>query len=217
MAVTGRYSSSNESLVAATSFAVSPSMTAHASYSVTGELLQSLGLESRFAGLGRAHTIDLSYAPGSDRASMKLMLKQNRAKLSAMLNFAKVREERRLAAPAAKYEIDARLNKKDTLKLAFNVKSGAKKVKLSHTLDDLNRLDLEYNIMRGGDKFVVLALKHAFSKCNTLTVKSNYGAQKYSLEWDYKTKSGPWTVSTDFSFDKAPTVGDWNVKRRFEF
>lgn len=218
LAVTGRYLWPGEALRAEAAYALWNGATAHARFGVTEERVQAIGLESRFAVLGRANTVDVSYRPHADVATVKVAVKQGRAKAAATLDFAQVRAERRLSAPNARYELDARLNASEALKLAYSARSNAAKIKLVRVLDARNRLDVEYNFnARDNARFVVVALKHTFSKRHALAISSNYGTRKYSVEWDYKTKAGPLTVSTDFSFDKSPHIGSWHVKRRFEF
>jgi len=87
------------------------------------------------------------------------------------------------------------------LKMSFDGKTKASKVKVSRKLDPKNRLDAEYNYIGADSKFVSLTFKHQYSKVHTFSMNTNYGSRKYKIEWDCKTENGPWTVATSFPFN----------------
>ncbi len=243
VAITGRYDSKLNSFRVESSYALGGHATAHAEYGVTDEEVLSLGLESRFKAFGRRNTVDMEYFPHSDKASMKLSVRQSRVKVSAILNFAKFRTDT-FKGHSERYELDARLNNKESVKMTFNARNSSAKFKFLRKLDPRNRVDITYNYERPSQRFVTLCFNHFYSKRHTFALTANYGASKYSLEWDCKTSNGPWTISTDFLFDRryvfmhrafrlcsssksncislnsvnrSPHIGEWHIKRRFEF
>lgn len=219
MAITGKWDSPGEALHFQTAYLLGDNFTFHAGYGVTDERLLAIGLESRFQFLNTANTIDLNYAPTSDVGSVKVAIKQGAARLGAQFSFDGLGERRVVSKPAARFELDAKLTSSESMKLAFNPANRASKLKVTHRLDCRNSLGVELNYSGGGNgkRYFVVGMNHQLSKKHTLGIRSNYGARKFSVDLDYKTSGGPWTVSTDFSFDKSPHIGDWHVKRRFEF
>lgn len=218
MSITGRFDSKGDSIRFESAYLLGDSFTAHAKYGITDEKLLGVGLETRFEFLGRANTVDMVYAPASDVGTMKLAVKQGAAKLSGSFSFDGLRARRVLSLPAAQYELNAKLNDVESIKLGFNKKSRAAKVKWMRKLDPRNRLDFELHYPGANankEKFAVVSLNHAVSKRHAVTYSTNYGTKKHLLEWVYKTQAGPWTVACDLAFDKPR--GNWNVKRRFDF
>ncbi len=219
MAITGKWDSPKEALHFQTAYLLGENFTFHAGYGVTDERLLAIGLESRFNFLGFANTVDFNYAPNPDVGTLKLAMKQGAARLGAQFAFDGIGERRIVSKPATRYELNAKLTANESMKLAFSPATRSSKLKLMHRLDARNRLNVELNYSGGGNgkRYFVVGMNHQLSKKHTLGISSNYGARKYSVELDYKTGGGPWTISTDFSYDKSPHIGDWHVKRRFEF
>lgn len=218
MAITGRFETKGDSIRLESAYALGSHFTAHAKYGVTDERILAAGLETRLQ-LMRPTTVDISYVPASDTTNLKAAVKFAAAKLSAYYAFDGVRARGTVAKPSSRYELDAKLSATEQMKFAYDIASNALKVKLSRRLDPRNRLNLELHYAGGGDgkRFGIVSLNHKLAKRHSMTIESNYGKRKYSVEWDFKTNAGPWTISTDFSFDKSPHIGDWHVKRRFEF
>lgn len=167
----------------------------------------------------RPTTVDMTYVPASDTAHLKAAVKLGATKLAAYYVFDGFRARGTVSKPSSRYELDAKLSPTEQMKLAYDFASKSVKVKLARRLDPRNRLNLELHYAGGGNgkRFGIVSLNHKLAKRHALTIASNYGKRKYSVEWDFKTNAGPWTISTDFSFDKSPHIGDWHVKRRFEF
>lgn len=185
---------------------------------MTDERILAAGVESRFE-FKKPTTVDVTYVPASDTTLLKAAVKLSTAKLSAYYAFDGFRARGTVSKPSSRYELDAKLSPTEQMKLAYDFASKSFKVKLARRLDPRNRLNLEmhYSGRGEGKRFGIISLDHKLAKRHSMKIASDYGKRKYSVEWDFKTNAGPWTISTDFSFDKSPHIGDWHVKRRFEF
>lgn len=168
---------------------------------MTDEAVQSVGLESRFGAFGRHHTVDVKYAPQREGATMKLTMKQNHVRLSTTVNFDKLRSSK-LKEHSEQYEMVAPLRALGTVKVWFDARSNAARFTLFRRLDYRNHFDAEYVYDRRGKRAVTLGMSHLYSPRHSFNLKANYGEKKYSVEWLCKTGNGPWSVKTDFSFDK---------------
>jgi hypothetical protein len=188
----------------------------HLSYGVTEEKLLGMGMETGFDLFGRQNVVDLAYSPPLDTAAMKLTVRQGKTKMAGFFAFENFSSSH-VKNHKCSYELDTKLNDFESLKMKFNQKTRASKIKVSRRLDAKNRLEAEYSYMDATKKFVALTLKHAYNKAHTFSVGANYGSRKYRLEWDCKTANGPWTVTSSFGFNTPPHKGDWSIKRRFEF
>lgn len=216
VAITGQYDSKKDSFAVDGAYALNPNSTLYASYGVTDERVNSVGVETSMTWGARRATVDMTYAPPRDSAVVKLGMRQGKVKLSAVTSLDSVRTER-LNKHGEQFELDATLSGVESLKLSFNAANKAAKLKVSRKLDAKNKLDAEYAHNDVANRVVSLKLKHSYSKVHTFSALVNYGLKKYTMEWDCNTDNGPWTVSTSFPFNASPHSGDWHVKRRFEF
>jgi hypothetical protein len=213
--ITGTYHSKTDSFAVEGVYKLDDS-SLHVSYGVTEEKLLGVGMETGFDIFGRKNVVDLAYSPPQDAAAMKLTVRQGKSKIAGFFSFENFSASH-VKNHKASYELDTKLNEFESLRMTFNQKTRAAKIKVSRKLDAKNRLDAEYSYIDAARKFVTLTLKHAYSKSHTFSAGANYGSRKYRLEWDCKTANGPWTVTSSFGFSTAPHKGDWSVKRRFEF
>lgn len=200
VAITGRYDSKKDSFGVDAAYTVDDSNTIYGSYGVTDEKIISLGLESGFTAFGRRNTVDMVYHPPNDSAMMKFAIRQGKTKVAAYFSFDDFKETN-VKSHSERYELDARLSGVESLKMTFDGKTKASKVKVSRKLDPKNKLDAEYHYLSASTKYVSLTFKHQYSKIHAFSVTTNYGARKYKVEWDCKTENGPWTVSTAFPFN----------------
>lgn len=199
IAITGRYDSRKDSFGVDANYALDGSNTVYSTYSVTDEKVLALGLESGFTAFGRRNTIDLVYHPPRDNAGLKVSVRQGKTKVSGIFSFDNI-QANNIKDTTARYELDAKLNGMESLKMSFDGKSRAAKIKLSRKLDSRNRFEAEYSYATPDSKFVSLSYKHFYSKNNTFVLSTNYGSRRYKIEWDCKTDNGPWNVSTSFPF-----------------
>lgn len=216
VAITGRYDSKKDSFGVDAAYAVDDNNTIYGSYGVTDEKVVALGLETGFTAFGRRNTVDMTYHPPRDSARMKVAVRQGKTKISAFFSFENF-QAKNVQDHSEQYELDAKLSGVESLKMSFDGKTKAAKVKVSRKLDPKNKLDAQYHYVNPTTKNVSLTFKHQYSKVHTFAVTTDYGARKYKVEWDCKTDNGPWTVATSFPFNASPHKGDWHIKRRFEF
>lgn len=181
-------------------YTVDDSNTIYGSYGVTDEKVVALGIESGFSAFGRRNTIDMAYHPPRDSARMKVAVRQGKTKISAFFSFENF-QANNVKDHSERYELDAKLSGVESLKMSFDGKTKASKVKVSRKLDPKNRLDAEYSYVTSASKHVSLTFKHQYSKVHAFSVTTDYGARKYKVEWDCKTDNGPWTVATSFPFN----------------
>lgn len=200
VAITGRYDSKKDSFEVDSAYAFDDNYTAHASYGVTDEKVISLGLETGFCAFGRRSTVDATYSPPTDTAVIKAAVRQGKTKLTGIFSFPYLKTCH-LKDHHEKYELDASLSGVENLKMTFDAKSKAGKVKVTRKLDPKNKIDAEYNYVDGSNKYVALTFKHQYSKIHDFAITTNYGSRKYKVEWDCKTDNGPWTVATSFPFN----------------
>ncbi|CAN8063830.1 unnamed protein product [Agarophyton chilense] len=215
-ALTGCYASKNDSFGIDATYAVDDANTVYATYGVTDEKLLSLGVETGFTAFSRRGTVDLTYSPPRDAAVLKTAVRQGMFKVSAFFSFDNFKKDY-VKSHSERYEVEAKISSTENLKIAFDGKSRAARIKLSHKLDSKNKLDAEYQHLAAGSKAVVFTLKHVYSKAHTFSLGFNYGANKCKAEWDCRTDNGPWTITTNFPFDASPLSGDLSIKRRFDF
>eukprot|EP00178_Gracilaria_changii_P000336 TRINITY_DN1041_c0_g1_i1.p1 TRINITY_DN1041_c0_g1~~TRINITY_DN1041_c0_g1_i1.p1 ORF type:complete len:258 (+),score=35.72 TRINITY_DN1041_c0_g1_i1:202-975(+) len=215
-ALTGRYASKKDSFGIDAAYAIDDSNTIYATYGVTDEKLLALGIETGFSAFSRRATVDLTYSPPRDAAALKAAVRQGKFKVSTYFSFDNFKKNI-VSSHSERYEVEAKISGVENLKISFDGKSRAAKIKLSHKLDAKNKLDAEYQHLAGGSKAVVFTLKHAYSKSHTFALGFNYGAKKCKAEWDCKTDNGPWTITTNFPFNDSPLSGDLSIKRRFDF
>lgn len=199
VAITGKYDSMKESFVIDANYALDDANTLYASYGVTDEKLTALGLETGFTAFGKRNTFDATYSPSTDAAKLKVAIRQGKVKASGVFSFNNVQKSK-VSERSDKYELDVKLSSVESLKMAYDVKRRATKVKLSRKLDPKNKLDAEYSYVDSTSKFVSLTFKHQYSKVHGFGVVVDYGAKKYKVDWDCKTDNGPWTVSAMFPF-----------------
>ncbi|PXF49019.1 hypothetical protein BWQ96_01157 [Gracilariopsis chorda] len=216
VAITGRYTSKKDAFGIDAAYAIDDAHTIYASYGVTEEKLVALGIESGFTAFGKRSTFDLTYNPPKDSATLKAAVRQGKLKLTGIFSFDSLKKDT-VKNHSERYEVDAKISGSESLKMSFDGKSRAAKVKLSRKLDPKNKLDAEYHHISAGSKAVVLTLKHAYNKAHTFSLGFNYGGKKCKVEWDCKTENGPWTVTTNFPFNASPLSGDLSIKRRFDF
>lgn len=198
VAITGRYDSKKDSFGVDAAYALDDNNTIYAYYGVTDERLLSAGLETGFTAFGRRSTVDLVYLPPRDAAKAKLSVRQGKMKMAAVLTAEKARDPKSISA---RYELDAKLSGVESLKMMFDARSKASRLKVSRKLDPKNKLEAEYNYHNPSSKSVSLTFTHQYSKLHTFGVTTNYGARKYTVEWDCRTDNGPWTVATSFPFN----------------
>lgn len=132
-------------------------------------------------------------------AAIKAAVRFGKTKLSTMASFPDL-QKAGLAKSRIQYHLDASLSAAERLKLSFNAHTRAAKVKLSRRLDDKNRFDAEYNYIDNTSRFLCVTLKHQYNNTHSFAITGNYGAKKFTLEWDCKTENGPWTLATTFPF-----------------
>lgn len=215
-AITGRYDSKKDSFGVDAAYAMDDTNTLYTSYAVTDEKVTALGLETGFTAFGRQNTIDMTYSPPHDTAKLKVAVRQGKTKLSGLFTFEDFQQSK-VSKHSERYEFDAKLSGAESLKMSFDGKSKAAKVKVSRKLDPKNKLDAEYHYTDSSLKYVSLNFKHQYSKVHAFSVTTDYGARKFKVEWNCNTENGPWTVGSSFAFNASPHKGDWSIKRRFEF
>lgn len=215
-AITGKYDSKKDSFVVEAAYAFDDNNTVYTTYAVTDERVSSVGLESGMSAFGRRLTLDMTGFPPRDATALKLAIRQGKTKVASTFSFDSV-QDRKTTAMRARYELDAKLSAAESLKMSFDAKSHAAKVKVSRKLDPKNKLDAEYNYIDADSKFLSVKFAHQYNSTHSFAVTANYGSRKYIVDWDCKTDNGPWTVSSSFPFNASPHTGDWQVKRRFEF
>ena len=142
----------------------------------------------------------MMYNPPSDTAAVKAAVRQGKTKLSGVFSFDQFKTGN-IKNHSEMFELDAKLSGVESLKMSFNTKTKASKIKVSRKLDPKNKLDAEYNYVDASTKNVSLTLKHSYSKRHTFSVATNYGSKKFKVEWDCKTENGPWTLAANFPFN----------------
>lgn len=200
MAITGRYDSKKDSFGVDAAYAIDDTNTIYGSYGVTDEKVTSLGLETAFAAFGRSSTVDLVYKPPADSASAKISVRNGKTKLTGFFSFANFKDDN-VKNHAETYELDAKLSGVESLKMSFNAKTRASKIKVSRKLDPKNRIEGEYSYVDAASKYVSVKLKHQYNNTHTFGVTTNYGPRRYKVEWDCKTENGPWNISSTFPFN----------------
>lgn len=200
VAITGKYDSRKDSFGLEAAYALDSANTLHGVYGVTDEKVLSLGWETGFVAFGRRNTVDLNYYPHTDVTALKVAVRQSKTKVSGVFTFNNFTSSH-IKDHAENYELDAKLNGMESLKMNFNAKTNAAKVKISRKLDAKNTLQAEYVYANRDHRYVSVCFKHAYSKTHTFAVTTNYGTKKYDVEWDCKTDNGPWTISTAFPFN----------------
>ena len=130
----------------------------------------------------------------------KLAIRQGKVKLSTLVSFPNFKTSS-CKEHVERYELDAKLSPIESLRLSFDGKSKASKIKVTRKLDPKNRIDAEYNYTSASLKYASLTFKHYYSKVHTFGINANYGSRKYRAEWECNTENGPWTVSTSFPFN----------------
>lgn len=175
---------------------------------VTDERISSLGLETGFSiNTTKRVTIDMTYFPPSDAARCKVLLRQGKVKLSGTWQAPSVKSLSTEVLQQVKYDFETKLSPMETLKLAFDSKSKAAKVKYGRKLDSKNKVDMEYayagaNVPTGRPvAAVTLKLSHSHSPKHSFSAAFNYGTKKIAAEWEWKTDKGPWTVNAAFPFN----------------
>jgi hypothetical protein len=215
LGITGRYASKTDSFGIDGVWKMDPSTAMHVSYGVTEEKILGLGMETGFDVWGRQNVVDLAYSPPQDTAAVKVTMRQGKTKVCGYYSFSNFSSEK-FKNHKSRYELDAKLNDFESLKMTFDQGTRAAKVKVARRLDPRNSIQAEYNYVTSTKKFVALTLKHAYNKMHTISLGANYGTRKFKLDWDVKTQNGPWNLSTTFGFNTAPLKGDFTIKRRFE-
>lgn len=215
LGITGRYASKTDSFGIDGVWRMDHSTSLHASYGVTEEKILGMGLETGFSLMGRQNVVDLAYSPPQDSAAMKVTVRQGKTKVCGYFSFSNFSTEK-AKNHKSRYELDAKLNEFESLKMSFDQGTRAAKVKVARRLDARNVVQAEYNHVTSTKKFLVLTLKHAYNKMHTISLNANYGSRKFRLDWDVKTQNGPWNLATSFGFSSAPSKGDFTIKRRFE-
>lgn len=142
----------------------------------------------------------MTYNPPKDSASIKLAVRQGKTKITATSTFYSIQSSK-LSDHSERYELDAKLSGVESLKMSFDGKSKASKVKVSRKLDPKNKLEAVYNYKDQTSRSASLTFKHQYSKMHTLSIATDYGDRKFKAEWDCKTDNGPWTVTTAFPFN----------------
>lgn len=205
IAVTGQYDSKNDSFNVTGVYMVDPNVTAYGTYGVTDEQISLVGVESGFTILNRNGTADAMYIPPADLAMAKIAIRQGKYRLSTTVNFSNF-SSKALAKPSARYELDAQLSGLESLKMMFDGTSKAARLKVTRKLDAKNKLDGEYIYNNRNSKAVNLTMTHNYSKLHTFLANINYGPNKFTVQWEYKTENGPWTVSSTFPFDSRYVI-----------
>lgn len=131
---------------------------------------------------------------------MKVAVRQGKTKVSAVFSFDNFQSSK-LNDHSERYELDAKLSGVESLKMSFDGKTKASKVKVSRKLDPKNKLEALYSYQNESSKSVCLTFKHQYSKVHTFSIATDYGSRKFKAEWDCKTDNGPWTIATSFPFN----------------
>lgn len=174
---------------------------------VTNERISSLGLETGISLNSKRVTLDTTYFPPSDGARLKLLIRQGKTKLAGTWITPSVKSMSTDTLQNVKLDFETKVSPIETLKLGFDPKSKATKIKYGRKLDAKNKVDMEYvyagtHVPEGRPvSAVTVKLGHGYSPRHSFSTAFNYGTKKIAAEWEWKTDKGPWTVIASFPFN----------------